>query len=146
METLLLDTSYLGEVARVRRGGQPLRSFTPEIAQRLQDALLAISPFTIAEVRAGWAIAGWGERRIVEAQHELDLYLQIPLDPTIVDEWARLRAHARSMGHDGISHNDLWIAATACARSIPLVACDGDFAKIRGALTTELVWLPPDGS
>ena len=95
----------------------------------------------MAEMRAGALIAKWGAPRISEALRGLDTYLQIPLDPLIVEEWARLRSSARSAGFDHIPHNDLWITATASVREIPLVACDHDFVKLDAFTRNELISL-----
>lgn len=54
---------------------------------------------------------------------------RIPLDLTIVDEWARLRVLSKQNGWN-LGDNDLWITATASARGHALVTCDADQARI----------------
>jgi predicted nucleic acid-binding protein len=107
-------------------------------------AIRAITPFTQAEVRSGAIKAGWGERRVTEVMRALEACLLIPLDPSTVEEWARLRTKAESAGVGGLSDNDLWIAATASARLLPLVTADRDQARLEPLLNIEVVWLPPD--
>jgi predicted nucleic acid-binding protein len=53
----------------------------------------------------------------------------VPLDSTILDEWARLKLLSQTSGWNN-TDNDLWIAATASTRGYPLVTCDSDQARI----------------
>lgn len=145
METILLDTSFLGAQERVHRGAARPDDWTNEVFDRLDEAVKAISPITTAEVKAGWLMAGLGDRRIALAMAQLEGLLVIPLDTDIVDEWARLRAFARSAGKDDIAHNDLWILATASTRQLPLVACDGDFRALQPAVASEIIVLTQPG-
>jgi predicted nucleic acid-binding protein len=57
---------------------------------RIDACILAISVITLAEARYGYLNAGWGAVRIEREERRLAGFLQIPLDLTIVDEWARL--------------------------------------------------------
>lgn len=144
METILFDTSYLSADERIQRGAARPAGWTDAVLRRIEAAVPAITPFVAAEVKAGWIIGNWGQKRIDEAQRALDAYLQIPLDPVIVDEWARLKAATRGDGHNDIPHNDIWIAAAAASRGLPLVACDKHFAAIaRHMPNVELIELPP---
>jgi predicted nucleic acid-binding protein len=72
----------------------------------------------------------------------LEGFLQIPVDRSALDEWARLRAAARARGI-AISDNDLWIAATAGVREYVLVTCDRDHQRIAPELPVEVVFLAP---
>jgi len=91
--------------------------------ERIDAAILAISVMTLAEARYGYLKAGWGETRIAEEEGRLAAYLLVPLDPGVLDEWARLRAVCEAAAI-AVPDNDLWIAATAAARRYPLVTCD----------------------
>lgn len=72
----------------------------------------------------------------------LAAFLQIPLDEGIIDVYAEL--HAWATKGNPTPHNDLWIAATALSRRIPLVSCDRDFDRIAGeGFTLEHIYLPP---
>ncbi len=97
--------------------------------ERIDSAILAISVITLAEARYGYLNAGWGAARVEREERRLASFLQIPLDPTIVDEWARLKVLNRQNGWN-LADNDLWIAATASARGHALVTCDADQARI----------------
>jgi len=83
----------------------------------------------LAEARFGYLNAGWGAARIEREEHRLASFLQLPLDATILDEWARLKLLTRQNGWN-VADNDLWIAATASARRHALVTCDADQARI----------------
>lgn len=66
----------------------------------------------------------------------------LPIQGSYVDEWARLRVAARSKGI-AISHNDLWIAATASVRRQVLVTCDRDHVRLAADLPVEVLFLAP---
>jgi predicted nucleic acid-binding protein len=100
-----------------------------ETVARIDAAILAISVITLAEARFGYLNAGWGQARVEREERRLASFLQIPLDLTILDEWARLRLLSRQNGWN-VADNDLWIAATASARGHALVTCDADQARI----------------
>lgn len=128
-ERLLCDTSFVGATAK--RSTQPGRfsHWSTQTLDRIDSAILAISVITLAEARYGYLNAGWEAARIEREERRLASFLQIPLDPTIVDEWARLKVLSRQNGWN-LADNDLWIAATASTRGHPLVTCDGDQARI----------------
>jgi predicted nucleic acid-binding protein len=123
-EVVLCDTSYLSQLAKAERDPAVIGHWPEELVARLAIAIPTISVITVAEIRAGWEIRRWSERRRVEAAQRLAAYAWIPLDYEVLDEWARLQADARAEGITGASHNDVWIAATAVVRGYPLVACD----------------------
>lgn len=128
-ERLLCDTSFVG--ASAKRLAQPGRfSLWPkQTLDRIDAAILAISVITLAEARYGYLNAGWGAVRVEREERRLAGFLQIPLDLTVVDEWARLKVLSRQNGWN-VADNDLWIAATASARGHALVTCDADQARI----------------
>lgn len=142
----MLDTSFISWRERLRRGGADPGPGAARGLERVENSIQAITPFTLAELRAGWLIAGWGERRRDESERHLEGCLLIPLDLGAVEEWARLRAAARSAGHDGLPHNDLWIAAIASSRGLPLASHDRDHSRIVDALCCELIQPIPSGS
>lgn len=97
----------------------------------------------MAEARYGYLNAGWGPSRIEREERRLAGFLQIPLDLTIIDEWARLKVLSRQNGWN-LADNDVWIAATASARGHALLTCDGDQARIVDS-RLEVVYLPVSG-
>lgn len=95
------------------------------------------------KARYGYLNASWGAARIEREERRLAGFLQIPLDPSIVDEWARLRVLSKQNGWN-LADNDLWIAATATARGYALVTCDADQARIADS-TLEVLHLAVPG-
>jgi predicted nucleic acid-binding protein len=98
-----------------------------------------VAPITLGEIRAGYAIGGWGQARIAESEHRVGAYVVVPLDDATLNEYARLQAHYRKTGI-GIGQNDLWIAAVAVSRGLPLVTCDLQQAQLPGV---EAIYLSP---
>jgi predicted nucleic acid-binding protein len=139
-ERLLCDPSFVG--ASAKRSAQPDRfsHWPKQTLDRIDAAILAISVITLAEARYGYLNAGWGAARVEREERRLAGFLQIPLDLTIVDEWARLKVLSRQNGWN-VADNDLWIAATASARRHALVTCDADQARIDDP-ALEVVHLP----
>jgi predicted nucleic acid-binding protein len=118
----LLDTS----VFIATESGRSLR------AEAIPD-LAAISIVTKAELRAGVLVAediAIRDRRI----ETLDLIARIavlPVDERVARAWAQMRAYLAASGRR-LNVNDVWIAATAAAHEIPVVAQDADFDTLNG--------------
>lgn len=106
-----------------------LSGWGTSLLARLDAAILAISVVTLAEIRDGHIYARWGDRRREAAERLIASYLWVPLDMTIIDECARLRALCRRSGTT-VPDNDIWISATANTRGWPLVSCDKHFDAI----------------
>jgi predicted nucleic acid-binding protein len=138
-EVLVCDTSFLGHFERSLRDSSRYRHWPRATLDRIAAAVAAITPFTLAEIRFGYTVAGWGAARIAAIENRLAGYVLIPLDSEALDEYVRLAAHARSNGIE-IGHNDLWIAATAGSRDLPLVTSDRTQAQLPGVAT---IYLPP---
>lgn len=122
-ERLLCDTSFHAHAKRRAQTPEQYEHWPNSIVERIDLAILAISVMTLAEARYGYQKAGWGNKKIADEERRLAAYLLVPLDPHVVDEWARLRASCETLGVT-VPDNDLWIAATAAARRYPLVTCD----------------------
>ena len=56
----------------------------------------------------------------------------LPVDEDAARVWARLRVHLAETGRR-MGINDLWIAAIAVSRGMPVVTQDDDFAALDGA-------------
>ena len=108
---------------------------------RLDQALLAISVISLAEIRAGRIYAKWGQHRADAQETRLAAFLLVPLDEDVLAEYAVL--HAWALAGNPHMHNDLWIAATAIARGIPLVSCDQHFEQIAREHALDHIYLPP---
>jgi tRNA(fMet)-specific endonuclease VapC len=141
-ETLICDTSFVGHLGRQRRTPKRYKHWDQGVLDRLALGTLVISVVTVAEIRAGYIGAGWGMRKVGEAERSLATYEPIPIRGRYVDEWARLRVAAKRRGV-AISDNDLWIAATATARRQTLVTCDKDHLRLASELPVEVVFLAP---
>jgi predicted nucleic acid-binding protein len=103
-------------------------------------AAVAISIVTLAEARFGHELARWGQRRRRNAELWLGQFTRIPVDEGVAEAWVRLKASARRNGL-AFGTNDLWIAATALFRCVPIITCDRDFLPMRD-LGVEVIYLP----
>jgi len=118
----LLDTSVL-VAAEV---GRPVR------AEALPKSA-AISIVTVAELRAGVLAAPdipSRDRRLATLER-ISGTATLPVDHKVAAAWAGMRAYLAASG-EKVSANDLWIAATAAARSIPVVTQDHDYYALNG--------------
>jgi predicted nucleic acid-binding protein len=118
----LLDTSVL---IAAEKGG-PLRvEGLPETA--------ATSIVTVAELRAGILAAPDIESRDQRlATFELiSASAVLPIDGVVARIWAGMRAYLAASGR-GVKVNDVWIAATAASREIPVITQDRDFYALSG--------------
>ena len=92
----------------------------------------AISVVTLAELHAGVLAARDTETRAVrmttlDALADIQL---IPVDDAAAVTWARMRGHFETGRRVGV--NDLWIAASAAAHSLPVITQDNDFDFLEG--------------
>lgn len=141
-ERLLCDTSFVGWSAKRSVDPDRFAHWPAAITARVDEAILAISVITLAEARSGYLRANWGAARIVREEARLASFLQVPLDGSILDEWARLKDLSVRSGWN-VSDNDLWIAATASTRDYPLVTCDNDQTRISDPSLSVLYLAPP---
>lgn len=118
----LLDTSVL----IATESGRPLR------VEAMPDTT-AISVVTKAELRVGIFAAEDVETRDRRlATLELaNRIVALPVDETVSRAWAQMRAYIRASGRK-VQINDMWIAATAAAHEIPVLAQDRDFDALNG--------------
>lgn len=94
---------------------------------------LAVSIVTIGELRAGVLAASdirARERRLTTLTAALELD-PIPVDDDVAAQWARLRVLLRD-AEQRMPVNDSWIAATAMALEVPVVAQDEDYVEVEG--------------
>jgi len=139
-EVILCDNSFVSRQERARSDPAAVAHWPQDVKDRLETALLAISIFALAEIRAGRVYAGWGEKRSLAQEARLAAFLTVPLDERVIEEYVKL--HAWSLKGHATPHNDLWIAATAIARGIPLVSCDRHFMAIADDHALEHIYLP----
>lgn len=94
---------------------------------------LATTVVTLAELQAGVLAATETEAR-AKRMATLDLLAEIevlPVDEAAARMWARMRAHLAETKRR-VRVNDLWIAAVAATRGLPVVTQDGDFEPVQG--------------
>jgi predicted nucleic acid-binding protein len=94
----------------------------------------AISVVTLAELNAGVLAARDTETRaarLATLDGLADVEV-IPVDEHAALVWARMRVHLAESGRK-VNVNDVWIAATAASRNLPVVTQDDDFAPLQGA-------------
>jgi predicted nucleic acid-binding protein len=95
---------------------------------------VATTVITLAELNAGVLAAGSAEiraRRLATLDVVADM-VALPVDEDAARVWARLRVHLAETGRR-MGVNDLWIAAIAVARGLPVITQDDDFAALEGA-------------
>jgi predicted nucleic acid-binding protein len=139
-EVLLFDNSYLGHSARREFRPDRYEHWPAATVERIAEAIPALSVITVAEQRAGWIYAKWGEAKREDAERRLRAYTWIPLDPGILDRWAQLDADCRRTGLT-VDDNDKWVAATAIEHDLELVTCDKGQSELPGL---NALYLPPD--
>lgn len=125
----LLDTSVFIALESGRRLDE----------QRLPDES-AVSVVTIGELHAGvLAAADLQTRslRLATLNDASDIEL-IGVDEGAARMWALMRVHLATTGRR-LNVNDLWIAATAASRGLPLVTQDDDFGPVVGIGGLEVV-------
>jgi hypothetical protein len=95
---------------------------------------VATTVITLAELNAGVLAAGTADiraRRLATLDAVADM-VALPVDEDAARVWARLRVHLAETGRR-MGVNDLWIAAIAVARGLPIITQDDDFAALEGA-------------
>jgi len=139
-EIILCDTTFVSLQESSGRRPETVAHWPEETLRRLEAAILALSVISLAEIRAGRIYAGWGQQRSDQQEARLGAFLLVPFDEGIVDHYAQL--HAWNLKGHNIKHNDLWIAASALARGVPLVSCDQHHATIALDHPLNLIYLP----
>ena len=113
--------------------------FIASEGKRQLDAALipdevATTVVTLAELHTGVLAATNSEiraRRLATLESAGDMET-LPVDDDAARMWARLRIHLAETGRQ-VRINDLWIAAIAASRGLPVVTQDADVAALDGA-------------
>jgi predicted nucleic acid-binding protein len=100
---------------------------------KLPDSV-AVSVITVAELRLGVLHAATLDAR---ARRMATLRLAealepLPIDDKVAEAWATLVAQLRAAGRARIPVNDIWIAATAITRGMPVATQDDDYDGMPG--------------
>lgn len=109
-----------------------------ETSRQLNASLIpdevATTVITLAELNAGVLAARTAEiraQRLATLDAVADL-MTLPVDEEAAQMWARLRVHLAETGRR-VRINDLWIAAIAASRRLPVITQDDDFGALEGA-------------
>jgi predicted nucleic acid-binding protein len=108
-----------------------------ETGRALDEARLpdegAVSVVTLAELHAGVLAAvdvDTRARRMATLEAIVDVEL-VSIDEPAALMWARMRLHLAE-ARRRVNVNDLWIAASAASRNLPVVTQDDDFDVVDG--------------
>ncbi|WP_156426687.1 type II toxin-antitoxin system VapC family toxin [Mycobacterium sp. IS-3022] len=115
-----------------------------ESGRQLETSLLpdelATTVVTLAELNAGVLAARTSEiraRRLRTLDAVADM-TALPVDEEAAQLWALLRVHLAEAGRR-VRVNDLWIAAIAAAKHLPVVTQDEDFDALEGVAGLAIV-------
>ncbi|CAB4891546.1 unannotated protein [freshwater metagenome] len=132
---LVVDTGVFSASLSRRR----LPSASPYL-EMLSGHQLFLASVTVAELRFGALVAGWGESRRLRLEQGIESTTVIPVTDALLTEIASFRFACRQAGHplaDRIHANDLWIAASAIHIGAGLVTGDAVFAAAPGLSVVE---------
>jgi tRNA(fMet)-specific endonuclease VapC len=124
-EALILDTSFLIDLAREHSRGKPGAALL--FLEEHEDARYYVTFVTTGELAAGKSLSNQ------EAWESfLAPFYVLPSTPEIAWEYGRAFRHL-SKNRQMIGANDLWIAATALAHAMPVVTSDtSHFERVPG--------------
>ena len=115
-----------------------------ESGRQLDEALIpdevATTVVTLAELHVGVLAATTSDiraQRLATLESIADMET-LPVDDDAARMWARLRIHLAETGRR-VRINDLWIAAIAASRGLPVVTQDEDFAALDGAVNLTII-------
>jgi predicted nucleic acid-binding protein len=115
-----------------------------ESGRQLDNSLIpeevATTVVTLAELHAGVLAAKTSEtraQRLVTLEAVADIET-LPVDDDAARMWARLRIHLAETDRR-VRINDLWIAAIAASRALPVVTQNEDFAALDGAANLTII-------
>lgn len=94
---------------------------------------VATTVVTLAELNLGVLAAVSADvraQRLATLDAIADI-VALPVDEDAARMWARLRIHLAETGRR-VRINDLWIAAVAASRGLPVITRDGDFDALNG--------------
>lgn len=126
---VVVDTGVFG--ATMTPGGKPLASGYKPL---LEGRRSIVSFITVAELRFGASLAGWGVRRLQGLEDKLTQTRTVWATPSLIATYVKLRSWSVRNGH-GLGQKDheadRWVAATALHLGIPLVAHDSIFFNVK---------------
>jgi hypothetical protein len=115
-----------------------------ESGRQLDEALIpdevATTVITLAELHVGVLAATTSDiraQRLATLESVADMET-LPVDDEAARMWARLRIYLAETGRR-VRINDLWIAAIAASRTLPVITQDEDFAALDGATNLTII-------
>ena len=96
-----------------------------------------LASVTVAELRYGALVAGWGEARREQLKESIRATTAVPVSDKLLTTAAELRFACRRAGHplhDRSHANDLWVAASAIHIGAPLLTADDVFRDVPGLM------------
>jgi len=125
---VVVDTGVFG--ARLTPAGQELAF---NYRALLEGRPAVVSYITVAELRFGARLAGWGPRRVQRLDADLARVETVWPGPNLTDTYVTVRAWCVKAGH-GLGQKeheaDRWVAATAIWLGVPPIAHDAIFADV----------------
>lgn len=103
--------------------------------RHLVGRTLVVSVQVVAEARYGALRADWGQRRIDQLERLIHRAVVVVPTDHLASVYSQLKVACERAGHalhQRVHAGDLWIAATAVYRGIPLVTDDGVFDACPG--------------
>ena len=125
------------------RGSSRIRPSLTRTSRSWSGRVEFVSFQTVAEIRFGAQLRGWGNARLARMEAEIAHSEVVHSGTDLIAVYADLRVACYRAGHalGQREHDaDRWIAATARRLGVPLVSNDGVF---RGAPGLELETLAP---
>jgi len=126
---VVVDTDVYS--ARLVPGSGLARRYEPLLVGRVEF----VSFQTVAEVRYGALLRGWGTPRLRRMEAEIARTEVVHSGRDLISIYADLRVACQRIGHSLCQRDhdaDRWIAATALRLGIPLVSNDGIFEDAPG--------------
>ncbi|MGE5696814.1 MAG: type II toxin-antitoxin system VapC family toxin [Candidatus Sericytochromatia bacterium] len=111
-----------------------------QLDESLIPAEVATTVITLAELNAGVLAATDSEtraQRLATLESVADLEA-LPVDEEAARMWARLRIYLAENGRR-VRINDLWIAAIAASRMLPVITKDDDFEALDGVANLTVI-------
>lgn len=117
---------------------------TNETGRQLDESLIpaevATTVITVAELNAGVLAAVDSDiraQRLATLESVADMEA-LPVDAEAARMWARLRIHLAETGRR-VRINDLWIAAIAASRTLPIITQDNGFDALDGVANLTVI-------
>ncbi len=135
MSRVLVDTGVFSASLSLRR-----RERFEKHVRAMGGRSIFLASQTIAELRFGALVAGWGDARRLRLEAAIASTTIVPVTDALITETAELRFECRRVGHPLAAEShaaDLWIAASARRIGAPLLSADSIFEGAPGvALVT----------